>query len=164
MEGLLKTHDQIVHIPHDQRPSSGAPQPKARPRSMAAGCRWRTTRNFATQQQAVRMRCFGARAHLPDPLTAEAHGAGREHLCDGRHAEIFKKGRLVTPGAAAAGTVLNIKPVLQIQGGQVDAYAKAGIAPGDRKDAGRALRDLTGRFEGMPCTWGWRGRREGPRK
>ena len=36
----------------------------------------------------------------------------------------LKRGGRITPGAAAIGTVLNIKPVLQIQGGQVDAYAK----------------------------------------
>lgn len=36
----------------------------------------------------------------------------------------LKKGGRVTPTAAMIGTVLNIKPVLQIQGGALDAYAK----------------------------------------
>ena len=36
----------------------------------------------------------------------------------------LKKGGRVTPTAAALGTVLNIKPVLQIQGGKLDTYAK----------------------------------------
>lgn len=38
--------------------------------------------------------------------------------------EFLKKGGRITPAAAAIGTVLNLKPVLQIQGGGVDAYAK----------------------------------------
>lgn len=37
----------------------------------------------------------------------------------------LKKGGRITPAAAAIGTVLNIKPVLQIQGGKLDAFAKA---------------------------------------
>ena len=37
----------------------------------------------------------------------------------------LKRGGRVTPAAAAIGTVLNIKPVLQIQGERLDAFAKA---------------------------------------
>ena len=36
----------------------------------------------------------------------------------------LKKGGRITPAAAAIGTVLNLKPVLQIQGGKLDAFAK----------------------------------------
>jgi len=37
----------------------------------------------------------------------------------------IKKGGRITPAAAALGTLLKIKPVLQIQGGKLDAFAKA---------------------------------------
>ena len=37
----------------------------------------------------------------------------------------LKKGGRITPAAAAIGTVLRIKPVLQIQGEKLDAFAKA---------------------------------------
>ena len=37
----------------------------------------------------------------------------------------LKKGGRVTPAAAAIGNVLNLKPVLQIQGAKLDAYSKA---------------------------------------
>lgn len=37
----------------------------------------------------------------------------------------LKKGGRITPAAAAIGTVLNLKPVLQIQGEKLDAFAKA---------------------------------------
>jgi len=36
----------------------------------------------------------------------------------------LKKGGRITPTAAAIGTMLNIKPVLQIQGGKLDSFAK----------------------------------------
>ena len=36
----------------------------------------------------------------------------------------LKKGGRITAAAAAIGTVLNLKPVLQIQGGKLDAFAK----------------------------------------
>lgn len=36
----------------------------------------------------------------------------------------MKKGGRITPAAAAIGTVLNLKPVLQIQGEKLDAFAK----------------------------------------
>ena len=36
----------------------------------------------------------------------------------------LKKGGRVTPAAAAIGTLLKIKPVLQIQGGKLDQFAK----------------------------------------
>ncbi len=37
----------------------------------------------------------------------------------------LKKGGRITPVAAAMGTMLNVKPVLQINGGKLDAFAKA---------------------------------------
>lgn len=36
----------------------------------------------------------------------------------------LKKGGRITPAAAALGTILKIKPVLQIQGGKLDAFSK----------------------------------------
>ena len=46
----------------------------------------------------------------------------------------LKKGGRITPAAAAIGTVLNLKPVLQIQGEKLDAFSKA-----------RGWKDLNGR-------------------
>ena len=37
----------------------------------------------------------------------------------------LKKGGRITPAAAAIGTILNLKPILQIQGEKLDAYAKS---------------------------------------
>lgn len=61
----------------------------------------------------------------------------------------LKKGGRITPAAAAIGTVLNIKPVLQIQGDKLDAYAKVRGKEAGRKKMLEAIRkDLDTRFKG----------------
>ena len=63
----------------------------------------------------------------------------------------LKKGGRVTPAAAAIGTVLNIKPVLQIQGEKLDAYAKVrGFAQGKRTMLDAIRKDIEGRFSHVP--------------
>ncbi len=59
----------------------------------------------------------------------------------------LKKGGRVTPAAAAIGTVLNIKPVLQIQGEKLDSFAKARGKVAAKNIILKALEDdLSGRF------------------
>ena len=59
----------------------------------------------------------------------------------------LKKGGRITPAAAALGTVLNLKPVLQIQGGKLDAYAKTRGMKAARKVMVEAIqKDLKERF------------------
>lgn len=63
----------------------------------------------------------------------------------------LKKGGRITPAAAAIGTVLNIKPVLQIQGDKLDAYAKVrGRAQGRKTMIDAIRKDLEGRFSAIP--------------
>lgn len=60
----------------------------------------------------------------------------------------LKKGGRITPAAAALGTLLKLKPVLQIQGGKLDAFAKARTikqAKGIMLNAVKS--DLEGRFK-----------------
>lgn len=64
--------------------------------------------------------------------------------------EYLQKGGRVTPAGAAVGTVLNIKPVLTIQGDKLDAYAKARGMKSAFKTMCRALKgELAGRFRGL---------------
>ena len=59
----------------------------------------------------------------------------------------MKKGGRITPAAAAIGTVLNLKPVLQIQGEKLDAYAKVRGKKAARRTMIDAIRkDLANRF------------------
>lgn len=63
----------------------------------------------------------------------------------------LKKGGRITPAAAAIGSVLNIKPVLQIQGDKLDAYAKVRGRVQGRKTMIDAIRkDLETRFSDTP--------------
>lgn len=60
----------------------------------------------------------------------------------------LKKGGRITPAAATIGTILNLKPVLQIQGEKLDAYAKARGKSSAKKIMLKAMRaDLNGRFK-----------------
>lgn len=59
----------------------------------------------------------------------------------------LKKGGRITPAAAAIGTVLNLKPVLQIQGEKLDAFAKVRGWKAAKKTMLNAIeKDLPDRF------------------
>lgn len=59
----------------------------------------------------------------------------------------LKKGGRLTPTAAMIGTLLNIKPVLQIQGGKLDAFAKVMAVKPALKTMIRAMKkDMEERF------------------
>lgn len=60
----------------------------------------------------------------------------------------LKKGGRITPTAAAIGTVLNIKPVLQIQGDKLDAYSKTrGMKQAKKIMIDALQKDFDGRFK-----------------
>ena len=60
----------------------------------------------------------------------------------------LKKGGRITPAAAAIGTVLNLKPVLQIQGEKLDAYSKVRGKKQAKKVMLQAMRkDMDTRFK-----------------
>ncbi len=59
----------------------------------------------------------------------------------------LKKGGRITPAAAALGTLLKIKPVLQIQGGKLDSFAKVRTVKQAKSTMmTAAIHDLEGRF------------------
>ena len=63
----------------------------------------------------------------------------------------LKRGGRITPSVAAIGTVLNIKPVLQIQGGKLDTYKKVRGLHAAQHTMVEAIRaDLETRFAGIP--------------
>lgn len=60
----------------------------------------------------------------------------------------LKKGGRITPAAAAIGTIINLKPVLQIQGEKLDAFAKVrGKAKAKRIILDAVRNDLDTRFK-----------------
>ncbi len=61
----------------------------------------------------------------------------------------LKKGGRITPAAAALGTILRLKPVLQIQGEKLDAFAKARTVSQGKSIMINAIRnDMEKRFDG----------------
>ena len=61
----------------------------------------------------------------------------------------LKKGGRITPAAAALGTMLRLKPVLQIQGEKLDAFSKVRTMSAAKRVMLDAIRnDLEGRFNG----------------
>ena len=62
----------------------------------------------------------------------------------------LKKGGRITPAAAAIGTMLRLKPVLQIQGEKLDAFAKARTVTQAKSIMINAIRnDINNRFGGF---------------
>ncbi|MBR5944595.1 MAG: DegV family protein [Lachnospiraceae bacterium] len=62
----------------------------------------------------------------------------------------LKRGGRITPAAAAIGTMLKLKPVLQIQGDKLDAFAKARTAAQGKSIMIKAIQnDIEKRFGGM---------------
>ncbi|MDD5863850.1 MAG: DegV family protein [Firmicutes bacterium] len=65
--------------------------------------------------------------------------------------EYLKKGGRVTPAAAALATVLNLKPVLTIQGDKLDAFAKVrGIKQAQARMIEAVKQDRADRFGAVP--------------
>ena len=62
----------------------------------------------------------------------------------------LKKGGRITPAAAAIGTLLKLKPVLQIQGEKLDAYSKARTTNMGKETMKNAIKnDIENRFGGL---------------
>ena len=128
-EELLETHDEIIHIPM----SSG----------LSGSCEtaMMLAKDFNGKVQVVNNQRISVtqRQSVLDAIDLAKKGKTaveiKKILEDTKFdASIYitletlkylKKGGRITPAAAAIGTVLNLKPVLQIQGEKLDAYAKA---------------------------------------
>lgn len=127
-ENVLKEYDEIVCIPM----SSGLSSTCATAMSIAREYKGRVQvvdnqRISVTQEQAVydamNLREQGKTAsEIREILEREKLQASIYITVD--TLKYLKKGGRVTPAAAAIGTVLNLKPVLQIQGEKLDAFAK----------------------------------------
>lgn len=128
-ENLLKTHDEIVHIPM----SSG----------LSGSCQtaMMLAQDYADKVQVVNNQRISVtqRQSVLDAITLAENGKNSKEIKeilenDKFNSSIYimidtlyylKKGGRITPAAAALGTLLRLKPVLQIQGEKLDAFAKA---------------------------------------
>lgn len=153
-EKVLKEYDEIVCIPM----SSGLSTTCFTAISIAAEYKGRVQvvdnqRISVTQAQSVydamKLRDEGmSAAQIREILEREKMQASIYITVD--TLKYLKKGGRVTPAAAAIGTVLNLKPVLQIQGEKLDAFAKARGWKSAKKIMLNAIeKDLDTRFAGV---------------
>lgn len=125
---LLKKYDQIVHIPMSS--------------ALSESCN--SAKNYAKEYNGRvvvvdnRRISITLRQSVLDALTLAKKGYDGEEIRQELEEtqsdssiyimvdtlKYLKKGGRITPAAAAIGTLLKIKPVLQIQGGKLDQYAK----------------------------------------
>ncbi len=128
-DNLLTTHDEIVHIPM----SSG----------LSGSCQtaMMLAQDYDGKVQVVNNQRISVtqRQSAVDAIALAESGKNSKEIKeilenDKFNSSIYimidtlyylKKGGRVTPAAAALGTLLRLKPVLQIQGEKLDAFAKA---------------------------------------
>ncbi len=150
---LLKEYDEIVHIPM----SSGLSGSCETAMTLAQEYEGRVQvvnnqRISVTQEQAVYdamlLRDAGKdAAQIKEILETEKFESTIYITVD--TLKYLKKGGRITPAAAALGTVLNLKPVLQIQGEKLDAFAKVRGWKAAKRTMLKAIEtDLKERFAG----------------
>ena len=128
-EALLKDYDEIVYIPM----SSGLSTSCATAKALAQDYEGKVfvvdnQRISVTMKQtvfeAMKMAEHGkTAAEIRDILEATKFESTIYIMVD--TLTYLKKGGRITPAAAALGTLLKLKPVLQIRGEKLDAFAKA---------------------------------------
>lgn len=152
-DNLLKEYEELVHIPMSSGLSGSCET--AATLSMEYEGRVQVVDNqriSVTQVQSVldamKLRDEGKSAlEIKEILEKEKKEASIYITVD--TLKYLKKGGRITPAAAALGTVLNLKPVLQIQGEKLDAFAKVRGWKAAKRTMLKAIEtDLKERFGG----------------
>lgn len=105
-----------------------------------------TQRQSALDAKLLAERGMGA-AEIKDFLEKDKFNSSIYIMLDTLY--YLKKGGRITPAAAAIGTMLKLKPVLQIQGEKLDAFAKARTTGQGKTIMINAIRnDMENRFGG----------------
>ena len=148
---LLQEYESVLHIPM----SSGLSSSCQSARMLADDYDGRVVvvdnqRISVTQRQSVRdAMALAESGHSAEEIRAilEEQKLQASIYISLETLKYLKKGGRITPAAAAIGTVLNLKPVLQIQGEKLDAYAKVRGKKAARRTMIEAIqKDLKNRF------------------
>lgn len=150
-DNLLKEYDEVVHIPMSSGLSASCETAMALARDYDGRVQVVDNQRISvTQRQSVLdalvLREAGrTAADIKEKLEEEKMESSIYITLE--TLKYLKKGGRITPAAAAIGTVLNLKPVLQIQGEKLDAYAKVRGKKQAKKVMLKAIReDWEGRF------------------
>ncbi len=152
---LLKDYDEIVHIPMSSGLSGSCQSAVMLAEDYDGRVQVVNNQRISVTQ---RQSCLDAK-HLA------AEGKSAKEIKEALEADRFnssiyimldtlyylKKGGRITPAAAAIGTMLKLKPVLQIQGEKLDAFAKARTVSQGKSIMINAVKsDMENRFGGTP--------------
>ena len=151
----LNDHDSIVYIPMSSGLSSSCDTAKM----LAADYDGRVQvvdnrRVSVTQRQsvldAVELAAAGKSAEEIREILEKAASRSSIYITL-ETLKYLKKGGRITPTAAAIGTVLNLKPVLQINGEKLDAYAKVrGMKAAKEAMIEAMKKDFAEKYKGTP--------------
>lgn len=142
---LLKDYDEIVHIPM----SSGLSSSMQTARMLAEDYDGRVrVVNNQRISGALRYSAIEAIQQAKNGLSADEIGTWLEETRFDSSIYItvatlkyLKQGGRITPAAAAIGTMLRLKPVLQIQGEKLDAFSKARTMTQAKSTMTKAIKD-----------------------
>lgn len=154
---LLKEYDEIVHIPLSSALSSAYETTVMLSKEYEGRIFVINNQRISVTQKSSAMDALNlvkagkSAAEIKAILEEERLEASIYIMVD--TLKYLKKGGRITPAAAAVGSVLNIKPVLQIQGDKLDSYAKVRGVKAAKKVMLEALdADLKGRFANKNVT------------
>ena len=142
---LLKDYDEIVHIPM----SSGLSSSMQTARTLAENYDGRVrVVNNQRISGTLRYSAIEAVQQAKNGLSADEIGTWLEETRFDSSIYItvasrkyLKQGGRTTPAAAAIGTMLRLKPVLQIQGEKLDAFSKARTMTQAKNTMTKAIKD-----------------------
>ncbi len=151
-DDLLKEYDEIVHIPMSSGLSSSCETAMMLAQDYDGKVQVVNNQRISvTQRQSVidakRLTEQGrSAAEIKEILEREKMESSIYIMVD--TLSYLKKGGRITPAAAALGTLLKLKPVLQIQGEKLDAFAKARTVKQAKSIMIEAVKnDLANRFK-----------------
>ena len=150
---LLKEYNEIVHIPMSSGLSASCETAMGLARDYNGKVQVVDNQRISvTQKQSVMdaltlVQAGKSAAEIREILEAERRESSIYITLE--TLKYLKKGGRITPAAAAIGTVLNLKPVLQIHGEKLDAFSKVRTMSAAKKTMLDAMRnDLENRFAG----------------
>ena len=151
---VLKEYDEIVHIPMSSGLSSSCQSAIMLAQDYEGKVQVVNNQRISvTQRQAaldaklLASKGMNAR-EIKDFLEEDKFNSSIYIMLDTLY--YLKKGGRITPAAAALGTLLKLKPVLQIQGEKLDAFAKARTTNQGKSIMISAIKkDIENRFGGM---------------
>lgn len=157
---LLEDHDQIVHIPMSSGLSGSCQTALVLAEEYGEKVQVVNNQRISTTQRqsaldAVAMAAAGMDgAAIRQELERTKMDSSIYIMVD--TLKYLKKGGRITPAAAALGTLLRIKPVLQIQGEKLDAFSKARTVKQAKTIMLSAVaRDLETRFQDPEAEHTW---------